>query len=182
MLSLFDNNGDAQIRVKDGYRSYEEAQLSIIGGIQPLVFDQLASRGDPAGLFARLLLLPLPTDYRGDDKPPGYCRETTRIHQEALENIVVRVMEMQPVPYRLSRDAEDYFCVVKRNAFKEAADAVLPAHSNIHGKRAGYVLRIAGIIHILRVAAGEIDPLDTHIITLNAIKLAEALKIGRAHV
>jgi hypothetical protein len=177
LLSLFDNNGDAQIRVKDGYRTYDEAQLSIIGGIQPLVFDQLASRGDPAGLFARLLLLPLPTDYRGDDKPSGYSREATRIHQDALEGIAVRVMEMQPVPYRLSRDAEDYFQAVKRNAFKDAANAVLPAHSNIYGKRAGYVLRIAGIMHILRVAAGEIDPLDTNIITLATVKLAEALTI-----
>lgn len=177
LLSLFDNNGDAQIRVKDGYRAYDEAQLSIVGGIQPLVFDKLASQGDPAGLFARLLLLPLPTDYRGDDKPAGYSQEATHIHQAALEQVTLSVMKLLPAGYRLSRQAEEHFRIIKRNAFKDADRAVLPAHSNIHGKRAGYVLRVAGAMHILRVAAGEIDPLDTNVITLETTQLAEKLVI-----
>jgi hypothetical protein len=175
LLSLFDNNGDAQIRVKDGYRTYEEAHMSVIGGIQPLVFDQLASHGDPAGLFARLLLLPLPTDYRGDNKPVNYSKETTHAHQAILESLVLHILDLPPTGYQLSKDAEHHHRIIRREAHALADRSVLLAHSNIYGKRAGYVLRIAGIIHILRVVAGEIHSLDTQVVTLDTVQLAERL-------
>ena len=106
LLSLYDNDGDAQIRIKEGYRAYKEGQLSIIGGVQPLVFDQLAAHGDPDGLFARLIILPLPQRYKGDNMPPDASPERSEQMMVALDNIMLQASALIPIPYYLDPQAQ----------------------------------------------------------------------------
>jgi hypothetical protein len=65
------------------------------------------------------------------------------------------------------------FSIMKKQAFELATAAVLPAHSNIYGKRAGYILRLAGALHIVRVACNEAGTMDP--IPLDTLLLARDL-------
>ena len=179
LLSLYDNNGDAQIRVRDGVRSYEEGHLSIIGGIQHEVFHQLAAKGDPTGLFARLLLLTLVTDeYRGDEEPEGASIEKTLEMQRVLEDVVLRASELQPRAYYLDESAVALHKQIRRDAYQLGKEAFLKAHKNIYSKRSGYVLRVAGVMHILKVACGELqeDALITSDTLLAALQVVSHLQ------
>lgn len=155
LLSLYDNDGDAQIRIKEGYRAYKEGQLSIIGGVQPLVFDQLAAHGDPDGLFARLIILPLPQRYKGNQMPPDASPERSEQMMVALDNIMLQASALIPIPYYLDPQAQKDFATIRHTIAQDSDNLDDGPESNILGKRAGLVLRLAGALHLLSIACGE---------------------------
>ena len=163
LLSLFDGRGAAQGRVDAGVREFDYAQFSILGGMQPRVFDMLAQGGDPFGLYARMHLLPM--DDTDQYQDPVETEETIiqyEHHVRQLQTIALKASLLPPAHYRLSDDAMRELAKVQHQARELARAAELDEQSSVYGKRAGQIARLAGIIHILCVAAGENDP-DSHI-------------------
>jgi hypothetical protein len=123
----------------------------------------LAQGGDPFGLYARMHLLPMDdTDQYLD---PVESEETIiqyEQHVRQLQAIALKASLLPPAHYRLSDDAMRELAKTQQHARELARAAELDEQSSVYGKRAGQVARLAGIIHIIRVAAGETDP-DAHI-------------------
>jgi hypothetical protein len=158
LLSLFDGGGGSSIRIGADVREFEFAQFSIIGGMQPRVFDMLASKGDPSGLFARILLCPLPAEF-GYRDPIESVEAVEQYHvcERKMQEVALQVFNMQPFQYVLSQSAMKRLATYQYQA-KLAADAAeLDEQSSTYGKRAGYILRIAGLMHILGIACGDIQ-------------------------
>jgi hypothetical protein len=158
LLSLFDGKGDTSLRVK-GLREYAYAQFSVVGGIQPLVFDRIAANGDPSGLFARIMLMPLVHDFRRRNpiEPPDTIIRHNE-YEKVLQNYILRVHSMPIGHYKLCDDGMQILATVKHKATLLSAETESDEVSAIYGKTAGYTLKIAGLLHILSVACGEIEP------------------------
>jgi hypothetical protein len=156
LLSLFDGRGSAQGRVDAGIREFDYAQFSILGGMQPRIFDMLAQGGDPFGLYARMHLLPM--DDTDQYQDPVETEETIiqyEQHVRQLQSIALKASLLPPAHYRLSDDAMRELAKIQHQARELARAAELDEQSSVYGKRAGQIARLAGIIHILQVAAGE---------------------------
>jgi hypothetical protein len=159
LLSLFDGRGSASGRVDAGIREFDYAQFSILGGLQPRIFDMLAQGGDPFGLYARMHLLPM--DDVDEYRDPVETEETIiqyEAHMRNLQSVALRASLLPPAHYRLSDAAMRELAKVQQAARDLARAAELDEQSSIYGKRAGQIARLAGIVHILRIAAGEIEP------------------------
>ena len=57
--------------------------------------------------------------------------------------------------YRLTKAAAERFREYERNRQHWALRATISAQSAVYGKSAGKVLRVAGLLHLLQIAAGE---------------------------
>lgn len=155
LLELFDGSGLTSLRV-GGHRSYSRSQLSIWGGTQHEVLKSLVANGDDSGLWARFLFVPLPQQI----KPlPIDSSEEEEVEVQAAMDVLAQVAgaiyRMTPRTYRLSRDAQVAFVRFEENRQRLAAAATIGAASAIYGKSAGKVLRVAGLLHLLRLALGE---------------------------
>ena len=100
--------------------------------------------------------------------------EQTHEMDSTLNDITLRVCGLKPMAYHLTPEARAAHKAMRREGFQAATDAFMPSHSAIYGKRAGYILRLAGIIHILKVACKEVSedsriPLDTLLIARDVI-------------
>ena len=74
-----------------------------------------------------------------------------------MQEVALQVFNMQPFQYVLSQSAMKRLAAYQYQA-KLAADAAeLDEQSSTYGKRAGYILRIAGLMHILGIACGDIQ-------------------------
>jgi hypothetical protein len=159
LLSLFDGRGSASGRVDAGIREFDYAQFSILGGMQPRIFDMLAQGGDPFGLYARMHLLPM--DDVDEYRDPVETEQTIieyEAHMRNLQSVALRASVLPPSHYRLSDAAMRELAKVQQAARDLARGAELDEQSSIYGKRAGQIARLAGIIHILSIAAGEMEP------------------------
>lgn len=159
LLSLFDGTGGSSIRITTDVREFEFAQFSIIGGMQPRVFDMLAANGDPSGLFARILLCPLPNDIENRDPIESIeAVEQFHICERKIQEVALEVYNMQPFQYVLEPAAMKRLALYQYQAKLAADSSDLDEQSSVYGKRAGYILRIAGLMHILGIACGDIEP------------------------
>lgn len=158
-LCLFDGNVDSAYRV--GRRSkmiVGKVQNALLGAVQPGVFRKMIEEGDDAGLFARCLMVPLINDY----VEPNFFRspeEIVAVHmaEQRLENFYLRCLELSPLVLRLERDAVELFATLSRDTYDKSQMVSLESQRAIFGKRLGYVLQIALVIHLCRVAAGEVS-------------------------
>jgi hypothetical protein len=70
---------------------------------------------------------------------------------------------MPPRTYKLNSEAALAFRDYHANRQRSAQHTIISAQSAIYGKSAGKVLRVAGVLHVLRIAAGDVaaaDPID----------------------
>ncbi|MCP9824506.1 DUF3987 domain-containing protein [Synechococcus sp. EJ6-Ellesmere] len=152
LLELFDGRGMKSLRVS-GTRYYSRAQFSIYGTIQPDVLNQLVAGGDASGLWARFLFVPVPAKAvmlpEIDDD-----REALAAAAE-LEQISRTVYAMAARPYRLSPDAAARFRAYHYSRQQAVLGAALGAHGALYGKSSAKVLRVAGALHLVAIAAGE---------------------------
>jgi len=175
LLELFDGGGSSQLRVVGGGRFFRRSQLSIVGAIQPDVLQGLVADGDPNGLWARFMFVPLGDDcHRLPDDDDGEARQEAA---DDLRRVLAAISELEPRQYRLSRDARALFNEYELACQQAAGRAALPAHSALAGKRAAKVLRAAGALHLADIGADVIDhtpviPDDT---VERAIELVDAL-------
>ncbi len=155
LLELWDGSGLTSLRV-GGHRSYSRSQVSIWGGTQHEVLKALVANGDDSGLWARFLFVPLP---RQIVPLPLTSTEQEKAEVQAaaalLAQVASTVFRMAPRTYRLCRDAQETFVRFEENHQRLAAAATIGAAGAIYGKSAGKVLRVAGLLHLLRLALGE---------------------------
>jgi hypothetical protein len=156
LLELYDGSGMTSLRVSGG-RSYGRSQVSIAGGTQPDVLRQLVAHGDASGLWARFLFCPLPErivrlPLHTTADEVGEVEAAARL----LEDCCSRVFAMPPATYRLSPTAAERFANYEERQQREALRATIGAQGAIHGKASGKALRVAGVLHLLAIAVGDL--------------------------
>jgi hypothetical protein len=144
--------------VKEGARVATEWQVSILGGIQPAVFDTYIKNGDPDGLFARLLLLPLPNKPIPDYYEPT-AEETQAYHEatEQLASFTAQLHRLPPVTHPFCRAARQEIHRLRKQTDQIVDAELISANQNVYGKRVGYIVRLAGILHLCRIVSGEVQ-------------------------
>jgi CRISPR-associated protein Cmr3 len=158
LLELFDGSGLTSLRIKDGGRQFTRSQLSIWGSTQPDVLRELVAKGDANGLWARFLFVPLPE--RAVPLPLATsATEVAEVEDAAatLANACGAVYRLPRQIYRLAPAAAERFADYELGRQRAALGATIGAQSALYGKSAGKVLRLAGVLHLLKIAAGEIS-------------------------
>jgi CRISPR-associated protein Cmr3 len=173
LLELFDGSGLSSLRI-NGDRHYSRSQVSIFGGTQPTVLKELVAKGDASGLWARFLFVPLPA------RPVPLTLSTTpeevalvEAAAQTLADTCQMIYRMPRRTYRLSADAAARFATYELSRQHAALATNIGAQSALYGKSAGKVLRVAGVLHLLQIAAGEADSQDQ--IKADAVDRAAAL-------
>ena len=157
LLELFDGSGLSSLRIV-GDRHYSRSQVSIWGSTQPDVLRQLVAAGDASGLWARFLFVPLPE--RAIPLPMTTDEaEVAEVEAAAqtLANACNAVYRLPRQTYRLAPAAAERFAYYELNRQRAALGTTIGAQSALYGKSAGKVLRVAGVLHLLQIAAGEIS-------------------------
>jgi hypothetical protein len=172
-LETYDGDGLTSIRVS-GDRHYSRSQLAIYGTIQPGVLRQLVANGDDSGLWARFLFAPLPAEVvpLQQHTTPEEVAEVEAA-AAALADACRNVYQLPKNVYKLSPAAAGAFVHYEANRQREALGATIGGQSALYGKSAGKVLRIAGLLHLLQIAAGEASTTD--LIGEGSIERATAL-------
>ncbi|MCP9903035.1 DUF3987 domain-containing protein [Cyanobium sp. BA5m-21] len=155
LLELFDGSGLSSLRIV-GDRHYSRSQLSIWGSTQPDVLRQLVADGDASGLWARFLFVPLPE--RAIPLPMSTSAAEVGEVEAAAQTLADACSAVYRLPrhtYRLAPAAAESFAHYELNRQRAALGATIGAQSALYGKSAGKVLRVAGVLHLLRIAAGE---------------------------
>jgi len=154
LLETFDGGGLTSLRV-GGARHYTRSQLSIYGSIQPAVLRELLANGDANGLWAWFLFVPLP---RRAVPLPMHTSPAEEIEVEhakqRLAAIAERVYKRPSILFQLASEAARYFRDYEHSRQEAALRADIPAQSALFGKSAGKALRVAGLMHLVRLAAG----------------------------
>ena len=175
MLCLWDGSGEPTLRVKEGARLATRWHVSVIGGIQQDVFDTYIKNGDPDGLFARLLLLPLAKRDMSAVFVDQTLEQAQALHQasEKVASFTAALHRLPPATYTFSKAAREEKHRLLRQTDDMIDREVIKANRNVYGKRVGYVVRIAGILHLCEVAAGRMSVTDH--IPLGTVVKATAL-------
>ena len=173
LLELFDGGGFSSLRI-NGDRHYSRSQVSIFGGTQPAVLKELVANGDASGFWARFLFVPLPA------RPVPLALSITpeeeaqaKAAAETLADACQTIYRMPRKTYRLSPDAAARFATYELSRQHAALATNIGAQSALYGKSAGKVLRVAGVLHLLQIAAGEANSQDQ--IQPDAVDRAAAL-------
>ena len=173
LLELFDGGGLSSLRV-NGDRHYDRSQVSIFGCTQEEILKRLVANGDASGLWARFLFVPLPA------RPVPLTLSTTseevaqaKAAAQTLANACERIYRMPRQICRLSADAAARFATYELSRQHASLATNIGAQSALYGKSAGKVLRVAGVLHLLRIAAGEANSQDQ--IQADAVDRAAAL-------
>ena len=176
-LELFDGSGFKTIRLERNKaitRTSEKSQVSIFGALQDQVLAKLISQGDPTGLFARFLLLPLPSIAIKLAKYNEQQKQEAREARSYLQNYLLKIKRLIGFTYYLSDEATDKFIDfdLERKVKAIHAESNKIAHAATYGKSSGKVGRLAGLIHIVRTAEDPEEFVQED--TLNqAIKIVE---------
>ena len=177
-LELFDGKGFKTIRMDRGktiIRSCDKSQVSIFGALQDQILAKLISHGDPTGLFARFLFLPLPSIAIKMVKFTEQEKQEAKTARKYLQDYLLKIKRLIGFTYYLDENATDKFIEyhyqhqVKANQVERNSKL---AHAAVYGKSAAKVGRLSGLIHIIRTVddPGEFVQEDT----LNqAIKLVD---------
>jgi hypothetical protein len=179
-LEAYDGGGYYSIRVEAGSRCYESCHLSVYGNIQPEALRQLINGEDSKGKFARFLFVQLPTrlvTYKDED-PTDEELASWNHAEEVLKDYASRIFREPPRHYRLSQEARAKF-----NRWWEQHQKRInlpftpPIVRSLLGKASANALRVAGLLHLMRVVANEVEPQRTisEATTLNAINIVDQL-------
>jgi hypothetical protein len=176
LLEAYDGGRFSSLRVATpgGGRSYESCSLSIYGTIQPGVLEQLVANGDDSGLWARFMFVPLPAVAVLLPEVEAELEvQEAAAAAAALAQACSAVYRMPRTSLELDPAARRAFVRYEGNAQQEALRASIGAQSALWGKAAGKVLRIAGLLHLLQLAAP--DGQASELITADTMERATAL-------
>lgn len=161
LLETFDGEGFSSIRVTAAPRFYEACHVSIYGNIQPDVLKELINGKDHTGKFARFLFcrVPLGTLSLSDEDP---TEEEARAHAEAhqvLAHYANALYVLTPRTYQFTAEARARFHAwFKRHQQRGDLTATPPVISALLGKTSAHAMRMAGILHLLKIVHGSIAP------------------------
>jgi hypothetical protein len=174
LLELYDGNSFTSLRVSTSDRSFDRCHVSIYGGIQPDVLRELIKGGDPSGKWARFIFSPLPPITAA--LPTSVTPADLGLLEDAdrtLMEFARKIFALSPNTYNLDQASIEHFSAYELGKQQQALDARIPAQGALCGKSAGKVLRVAGLLHVIRVAAGLHGLWDD--IPLETLTLAIAL-------
>lgn len=155
-LSLFDGDVSAEYRLgRNSYAATGKVQNALVGGAQPGVFRGMIGQGDEAGLFARCLVIPVSEEY----VKPNFRRTPEEILNvlnagKVIEDFYIRCASVDPLAVRLSPQAIDLFEELSKDTYDKRNSVALESQKAVYGKRMGYVLSVALVLHIAAVATG----------------------------
>lgn len=155
MLEIYDGGGLTSLRITSS-RSYTRSQMSIWGTTQPEVLRQLVAAGDASGLWARFMFVPLPERVvpLPMQSSPSEMAEVQAAAQ-LLADVARTIHDLPPRRYNLTDEALAVWQAYELQHQGMALKASIGAQSALYGKSAGKVLRVAGLLHLLKVAIGE---------------------------
>ena len=151
LLELFDGKPFESLRVSTP-RSYQRCSVSIYGNLQPSVFREITKNPDATGQWGRFLFAPLPQKtvplpVECTDAEQQEVNDATKI----LEKYALQAFQLQPEVYSLDYEARCVFSSYEYEKQQGVHSTANESKSALHGKSAGKVLRIAGIIYILSI-------------------------------
>jgi hypothetical protein len=173
LLELYDGKPFDSTRIANS-RSYERCSVTIYGNLQPSVFNNLTKDPDATGQWARFLFVPLP------EKTVPLPIECTKHEQrevaaatKVLEDYARSTFELSPCNYILDLESRRLFSEYEHEKQIGVHTSSGETQSALHGKSAGKVLRIAGLIHILNIINKKV--LNNETIDVEVLKTAIAL-------
>ena len=160
LLETFDGDSFASIRVTAGYRSYESCHVSIYGNIQPDVLADLVNGDDSTGKFARFLFCRLPSGVLSlpDTDPTDEELRAYQAAQQVLVNYADKLYALPPKTYRFTAEARASFHAwFKQHQLRADLTATPKVIASLLGKTSAHAMRLAGILHLLKVAHGSLS-------------------------
>ena len=180
LLEAYDGSAYYSIRIEAGSRCYESCHLSIYGNIQPEALRKLINDDDSKGKFARFLFVQLPArvvNYEDDD-PSDEEQDAWNHAQQVLRDYADELHALKPRHYSFSAEARKVF-----NRWWEMHQRRVhmpltpPVTRSLLGKASANAIRLAGMLHLVRVVAGEVSKTDQIEITTvrNAMAIVDQL-------
>ena len=163
ILEAFDGEGFSSVRIESAPRNYESCHVSIYGNIQPDLLKDLINHQDVTGKFARFLFVRIP---RGplqllDDDPTDAQIQAFEAAEQVLAQYAHSLFTLTPRTYRFEQEARKRFHAwFHEHQIRAGLRGCPSVISALLGKTSAHALRIAGMLHLLRVAAGELEPSD----------------------
>jgi hypothetical protein len=160
LLEMYEGGGFSSLRVgvDGGGRFFSKCHFSILGTIQPEVLQSLVAGGDPGGLWARFLFLPMPP--RVIELPATESEEDVRAVQLAAETLAATMRALHrlpPMSLAMDPEARRMFTKYEVRCQRDALASPIAAQSGAWGKAPGKALRIAGILHLLHRVSPDGD-------------------------
>ena len=160
ILEAFDGDGYSAIRIGEAPRHYEACHVSVFGNIQPDILKALINGQDASGKFARFLFVRIPNtplELRDDDLSDEEIAEFEAA-EARLREYAKRFFALPPRVYHFSQEARVRFHAWFHQHQHRASCAGCPSViSALLGKTSAHALRVAGLLHIVRAVAGEVE-------------------------
>jgi hypothetical protein len=158
LLEAYDGLGYSSLRIgaEGGGRFYDRCHLSIFGGIQPEILEELVRDGDASGLWSRFSFIPIPD--RVVALPADDSEQEARITQQAedhLAQVIGRVYRLPRQTLVLDPDARELFMAYEERCQRTAQRSSLNAMRAAWSKASGKVLRVAGLLHQLHAVSSD---------------------------
>jgi hypothetical protein len=161
LLELFDGDGYTGLRATEGPRSFERCHVSLYGNVQPDVLKAAINGQDETGKFARFLFYRVPNrplELRDDD-PTAEEKAIYSAAEQTVRDYAKRLFCLPPRTYHFSQSARERFHAwFKEHQKRSLLPGTPKVVSALLGKTSAHALRLAGILHLLKVAANELDP------------------------
>ncbi|KZR83599.1 MULTISPECIES: DUF3987 domain-containing protein [Prochlorococcus] len=176
LLELFDGDGYTGLRVAEGARTFDKCHVSLYGNVQPEVLKALINGDDPQGKFARFLFCRVPARplILHDEDPTDEDRGLYNDAKNLLQTFADQIFALSPRTYSFNQVARKrfhaWFGEHQKRALLPGTPKVVAA---LLGKTSAHALRLAGIMHILKVVAGEVDRNDR--ISAETVDIAMAI-------
>ena len=165
LLELFDGEGYTGIRVGNDsggiVRDYENCHVSIYGNIQPDLLRELINGDDTTGKFARFLFCRIPTRIMelSDEDPSDEELEAHAAAEAVLRDYAARLYALSPRVLKVEQEGRRRFNAWWRNHQQTLLLTSTPeVVRSLVGKTSAHAHRVAGMLHLLKVAAGEVNP------------------------
>ena len=176
LLEAFDGSGFTSIRIERGACSYERCHVSLYGNVQPDVLTELVNGQDSTGKFARFLFCRVPNKalQLDDHDPTPEAFHALEQAQQVLRTYASTLYALPPRTYCLSQPARARFHAWFRNHQDRALATATPGViSALLGKTSAHALRLAGLLHLPHLIAGNRQANDT--IPVDTIDVAMAI-------
>jgi hypothetical protein len=138
------------------------------------VLEKALSNGDPTGKWARFMFIPFP------DRIVRLPTSITEAAQKSLEDatrllqeVALKVYQLRPQTYHLCSEGVKLFSNYEYEKQESAHSTKNAAQAALHGKSAGKVLRISGVLHVFRC----LRSLDSRSLVIETKTLEDAISI-----
>lgn len=150
ILEFFDGKGARAQRANGPDRHFKSCHFSIYGAVQPGILQSFVKAGDPAGVWARFLFCEMPDLLKELpwNTTPEQLDEIAKSHM-LLRAYVTAAHKLEPATYGFDQDGLRLFSEYEFAQQQVAQEAHLNAQRALAGKKAGKVLRVACLFHIL---------------------------------